>query len=54
VGPGTGKEVVTYEVDHSAGGSSFLGIYGRTQNPPVEYCIVDSAAAVVPLVAMVR
>jgi endo-1,4-beta-xylanase len=42
VRPGTGKEVVTYQAVYSADGTSFLGIYGWTKNPLVEYYIVDS------------
>jgi endo-1,4-beta-xylanase len=40
--PGTGSEIVTYEAIYSADGTSFLGIYGWTQNPLVEYYIVDN------------
>jgi endo-1,4-beta-xylanase len=40
--PGTGNEVVAYEAVYAADGTSFLGIYGWTQNPLVEYYIVDN------------
>ncbi|MBN1610584.1 MAG: glycoside hydrolase family 11 protein [Polyangiaceae bacterium] len=41
VRPGSGSEVFSYEADYSADGTSFLGIYGWTRNPLVEYYIVD-------------
>ena len=42
VRPGSNDEVVTYEADYSADGTSFLGVYGWTRNPLVEYYILDS------------
>ncbi len=40
--PGSDNLVVTYEADYSAGGTSYLGVYGWTQNPLVEYYILDN------------
>lgn len=42
VRPGTGNEVFTYDAIYTVDGTSFLGIYGWTRNPLVEYYIVDS------------
>jgi endo-1,4-beta-xylanase len=42
VRPGTGNEVFSYAADYAADGTSFMGVYGWTQNPLIEYYIVDS------------
>jgi endo-1,4-beta-xylanase len=42
VRPGTGNEVFHYQAEYTANGTSFMGVYGWTQNPLIEYYIVDS------------
>ncbi|WP_437536356.1 glycoside hydrolase family 11 protein [Sorangium sp. So ce726] len=40
--PGSRNQIVTYEADFQPGGNSWLGVYGWTKSPLVEYHIVDS------------
>jgi endo-1,4-beta-xylanase len=40
--PGSGNEVFSYDAVYSADGASFLGVYGWTEDPLVEYYVVDS------------
>ncbi|WP_437299896.1 glycoside hydrolase family 11 protein [Sorangium sp. So ce426] len=39
--PGSANQIVTYEADFQPGGNSYLGVYGWTKKPDVEYYIVD-------------
>ena len=40
--PGSRDLVVTYDADWNAGGVSYLGVYGWTKNPLIEYYIIDN------------
>ncbi|XXX78631.1 glycoside hydrolase family 11 protein [Sorangium sp. So ce134] len=40
--PGTKDQIVTYEADYRPSGNSYLGVYGWTKSPLVEYYIIDS------------
>jgi endo-1,4-beta-xylanase len=40
--PGSVHQVVTYDADFQPNGESYLGVYGWTRNPLIEYYIVDS------------
>ncbi|WP_437532611.1 glycoside hydrolase family 11 protein [Sorangium sp. So ce726] len=42
VRPGGKDNIVTYEADYQPNGNSYLGVYGWTKNPLIEYYIVDS------------
>jgi endo-1,4-beta-xylanase len=42
VRPGSADPVVTFNVDYQPNGNSYLAIYGWTQNPLIEYYIVES------------
>ncbi|WP_437512548.1 glycoside hydrolase family 11 protein [Sorangium sp. So ce1099] len=42
VRPGGKNNVVTYEADYRPNGNSYLGVYGWTTSPLIEYYIIDS------------
>ncbi|WP_437744442.1 glycoside hydrolase family 11 protein [Sorangium sp. So ce1504] len=42
VRPGGKNNVVTYEADYRPNGNSYLGVYGWTRSPLIEYYIIDS------------
>ncbi|WP_437787824.1 glycoside hydrolase family 11 protein [Sorangium sp. So ce1097] len=42
VRPGGKDHVVTYEADYRPNGNSYLGVYGWTTSPLIEYYILDS------------
>ncbi|WP_437667185.1 glycoside hydrolase family 11 protein [Sorangium sp. So ce1182] len=42
VRPGGKDHVVTYEADYRPSGNSYLGVYGWTTSPLIEYYIIDS------------
>ncbi|WP_437678962.1 glycoside hydrolase family 11 protein [Sorangium sp. So ce131] len=42
VRPGGKEYVVTYEADYRPSGNSYLGVYGWTTSPLIEYYIIDS------------
>lgn len=42
VRPGSSQPVITYSANYQPNGNSYLGVYGWTQNPLVEYYIIDS------------
>ncbi|WP_437309465.1 glycoside hydrolase family 11 protein [Sorangium sp. So ce388] len=42
VRPGGVGNVVTYEADYRPNGNSYLGVYGWTTSPLIEYYIIDS------------
>ncbi|WP_437962045.1 glycoside hydrolase family 11 protein [Sorangium sp. So ce119] len=42
VRPGGKDHVVTYEADYRPNGNSYLGVYGWTRSPLIEYYIIDS------------
>ncbi|WP_437971208.1 glycoside hydrolase family 11 protein [Sorangium sp. So ce260] len=42
VRPGGKDHVVTYEADYRPNGNSYLGVYGWTTSPLIEYYIIDS------------
>ncbi|MDC0681032.1 glycoside hydrolase family 11 protein [Sorangium atrum] len=39
--PGSGNQIVTYEADFQPNGNAYLGVYGWTKSPAVEYYIID-------------
>lgn len=42
VRPGSAAPVVTYSADYQPNGNSYLGVYGWTTDPLIEYYIIDS------------
>jgi endo-1,4-beta-xylanase len=40
--PGSANQIVTFDANYQPNGNSYLCVYGWTQNPLVEYYIVDS------------
>ncbi|XXT22626.1 glycoside hydrolase family 11 protein [Sorangium sp. So ce429] len=42
VRPGGKNNIVTYEADYRPSGNSYLGVYGWTTGPLIEYYIIDS------------
>ncbi|WP_437733735.1 glycoside hydrolase family 11 protein [Sorangium sp. So ce1335] len=42
VRPGGKDVIVTYEADYRPNGNSYLGVYGWTKSPLIEYYIIDS------------
>ncbi|KYF68885.1 glycoside hydrolase family 11 protein, partial [Sorangium cellulosum] len=42
VRPGSKNSIVTYDADYRPNGNSYLGVYGWTRSPLVEYYIIDS------------
>jgi endo-1,4-beta-xylanase len=42
VRPGGKNNIVTYEADYRPSGNSYLGVYGWTTSPLIEYYIIDS------------
>ncbi|WP_437492109.1 glycoside hydrolase family 11 protein [Sorangium sp. So ce1014] len=42
VRPGGKDHIVTYEADYRPNGNSYLGVYGWTTSPLIEYYIIDS------------
>ncbi|WP_437329644.1 glycoside hydrolase family 11 protein [Sorangium sp. So ce381] len=39
--PGSANQIVTYEADFRPNGNAYLGVYGWTKSPAVEYYIID-------------
>ncbi len=42
VRPGSADPIVTYSADYKPNGNSYLGVYGWTTDPLIEYYIIDS------------
>ncbi|MBN2735839.1 MAG: glycoside hydrolase family 11 protein [Spirochaetales bacterium] len=40
--PGKGKEIINYNVDFQPKGNAWMGAYGWTKNPIIEYYIIDN------------
>ncbi|PVF96222.1 endo-1,4-beta-xylanase [Serendipita vermifera] len=52
--PGSGSRVINYAGAYRANGNSWLGVYGWTRNPLVEYNIVETFGTYDPSTAAVR